>query len=99
MESDAKPTGCYDMEYWRVGFIDGGKEFKWHGSEAERVCPFSERREGTSRVMSLGTIQRAEVTASATGSLRRFFDDILKVLKHRMRLKRLEGTLLWRTLQ
>lgn len=64
-----------------MGDIDGGKEFKWHGSATEKVCPLSKRREGTSSVMSLGTIQRAEGTASVTGSLKRVFDDLLKELK------------------
>lgn len=42
---------------------------------------FIKRREGTSSVMSLGTIQRAEGTASVTGSLKRVSDDLLKELK------------------
>lgn len=32
-------------------------------------------------MMRLGTIQRAEGTASVTGSLKRVFDDLLKELK------------------
>lgn len=43
---------------------------------------FIKRREGTSSgCASVGTIQRAEGTASVTGSLKRVFDDLLKELK------------------
>lgn len=80
---------CYAIKYWRMGDIDGGKEFKWHGSAAERVCPLCKRREGTSSVMRLGTIQRQRAQhmqqEASRESLMTYWRNWIK-----MKLKRLE---------
>lgn len=48
---------------------------------------------------SLETTRWEERTAGAKERLKRFFSDVLKELKHKMMLKKLEGSLLTRAMQ